>query len=140
MTGSALGGCVLRGLVAAARDARAWARGRAWPPRALLLLYLGYGLVRHLADPLYGTFLFSGVTLGIHELGHVVTAVLGQFLCAAAGSAFQIAAPLATVFVFRRQDDWFGMAVGGMWLRTSNSASPRTAARSPTAKGKSFGA
>jgi hypothetical protein len=62
---------------------------------------------------------FSGITLGIHELGHVVFAFAGHFLCALMGSGAQVLVPALVIFIFWRQPDYFGMAVGGFWLSYS---------------------
>lgn len=99
-------------------DARAWAAGRMWVPRALLLLYLAYAGWRHLTDPAYGS-IFSGVTLTIHELGHVLFGPFGEWLAVAGGSITQLAAPAAVALILLRQRDYFGVAVGGAWLSMS---------------------
>ena len=99
-------------------DARAWASGRLWWPRALLLLYLAYAGYRHLTDPDYASIL-SGITLAIHELGHVLFGFLGEWLGVAGGSITQLAAPAAVALVLLRQRDYFGVAVGGAWLSMS---------------------
>ncbi|HXY70814.1 MAG TPA: hypothetical protein VEH62_15335 [Gemmatimonadales bacterium] len=99
-------------------DARAWAAGRRWWPRALLLAYLGYAGVRHLTDAEYAS-IFSGITLAIHELGHVLFGFLGEWLGVAGGSITQLAAPAAAALVLLRQRDYFGVAVGGAWLSIS---------------------
>jgi hypothetical protein len=99
-------------------DARAWAAGRLWWPRALLLLYLAYAGWRHLTDPEYGS-IFSGITLAIHELGHVVFGPFGEWLAVAGGSITQLAAPAAAAWLLYRQRDYFGVAVGGAWLSMS---------------------
>lgn len=95
-----------------------WCRGRSWVPRAILLVYLAYVGLRYLLDPLYGS-LFSGITLGIHELGHVVLSFAGHFLEALGGSLFQVAAPVAAAVVLYRQDDYYGVSVAGCWLSYS---------------------
>ena len=96
-------------------DAGAWAaEGRAWPPRALLLAVLAYFGARHLADPEYGS-IFSGLTLGVHELGHLVFAPLGHWMGIAGGSLMQVLAPLALAYGFLRQRDYFAIAVAGAW-------------------------
>ena len=102
-------------------DARAWAAGRMWWPRALLLLYLAYAGFRHLTDPGYGS-IFSGITLGIHELGHVLFGPFGEWLGVAGGSITQLAAPVAVALLLLKQRDYFGVAVGGAWLSMSLSA------------------
>ncbi len=97
------------------QDAARWAaEGRAWAPRAALLALLAWFGWRHLADPGYGS-LFSGLTLGVHELGHLVLAPLGHWPGAAGGSAFQVLAPVALAWGFLRQRDYFAIAVAGAW-------------------------
>ena len=102
-------------------DARSWAAGRLWWPRALLLAYLAWAGWRHLTDPEYGS-IFSGITLAIHELGHVLFGPLGEWLGVAGGSIAQLAAPAAVALILLRQRDYFGVAVGGAWLSTSLSS------------------
>jgi hypothetical protein len=99
-------------------DARTWARGRAWIPRAILLAYLVWCDWRLLRDPDSST-IFAGITFAFHEMGHLLTAFLPHLICAAAGSGMQLLIPIVVIIVFRRQDDYFGMAVGGFWLSFS---------------------
>ncbi len=99
-------------------DARAWAKGRTWWPRALVLTYLAYAGWRHYSDPEYGS-LFSGLTLAIHELGHVIFGPFGEWAGVAGGSITQLAAPMAVALIMLRQRDYFGVAVGGGWLSMS---------------------
>lgn len=99
-------------------DAVSWAAGRMWWPRALLLAYLAYAGWRHYTDPEYGS-VFSGVTLAIHELGHVLFGFLGEWLGIAGGSIAQLAAPIAVALLLLKQRDYFGVAVGGAWLSMS---------------------
>jgi len=99
-------------------DAEDWAKGRMWVPRALLLLYLVYADFRFLRDPLSST-MFSGITLAFHEMGHLLTAFAGHFICAVMGSGFQVLIPIVVIFIFIRQPDYFGAAVGGFWLSFS---------------------
>jgi len=106
-------------LAAVVEEAEEWTIGRSWVIRIPLLLYLGYALIKHVFDPLYGTFLFSGITLAIHELGHVLFGWAPFFVTAFAGTGAQLAAPLATAWIFLRQPDFFGVAVAGMWLSYS---------------------
>jgi hypothetical protein len=105
-------------------EAAAWCRERSALPRILVLLWLGSILVYLWRDPaLGGPFdwpnLFSGINLGIHELGHVVFAPFGMFLGVLGGSLLQCVAPIAGAFVLRRQSDFFGVAVCGGWLATN---------------------
>lgn len=96
-------------------EAAAWCAGRSWPWwRAGLLAYLAWAGVQHLRDPVYASF-FGGITLGIHELGHLLFAFGGRFLGTAGGSIAQVAAPAVAAWLLYRQRDFFGVAVGGAW-------------------------
>ncbi len=96
-------------------DAAAWAgEGRAWPLRAVLLAVLAFLGWRHLADPDFGSIL-SGITLGVHELGHLLFSPLGRWLGVAGGSLTQALMPLAVAYGFLRQRDYFAIAVAGAW-------------------------
>ncbi len=99
-------------------EALDWARGRSGWPRLPLLLWFAYILVRHLREPRYES-LFGGLNLGIHELGHLVFAPFGEFVGVAGGTILQLAAPLVAGALFRRQRDWFAMAVASCWLSTN---------------------
>jgi len=99
-------------------DAVAWATGRSWMPRALLLAYLAYAGYRHLTDPDYAS-IFSGITLAVHELGHLLLGFFGEWITVAGGSITQVAAPLAVALILYRQRDYFGVAVGSAWLSMS---------------------
>jgi hypothetical protein len=101
-----------------------WCRERSGIPRILVLLWLGAILVYLWRDPPQrGLFdwpnLFSGINLGIHELGHVLLAPLGTFMGILGGSLVQCLAPLAGMVSLHRQSDYFGLAVCGGWLSTN---------------------
>lgn len=96
-------------------DAAEWARGKMWIPRAVLLAYLVYADIRFLRDPMSST-MFSGITLAFHEMGHLLFSFAGHFIGSLMGSGMQILIPIVVIVVFYRQDDYFGMAVGGFWL------------------------
>lgn len=59
--------------------------------------------------------MFGGLTLGVHELGHLLFSPFGQWLMVAGGSLTQVAAPVAAAAVLARQGDLFGIAVTGTW-------------------------
>lgn len=109
----------------AERDAaRDWCHERMMAPRILMLLWLGAILVYLWRDPAQpGLFdwpnLFSGINLGIHELGHVAFSPFGMFLGVLGGSLLQCVAPIAGMVVLRRQYDFFGVAICGGWLATN---------------------
>src|SRR4051812_13668455 len=90
-----------------------------WIPRALLLAYLAYAGVRHMLNPLYGSW-FSAMTLAFHEMGHIVFIPLGRTLTIAGGSIMQLLVPLAAaIYLLVKQKDWFGLGVGLAWLSFS---------------------
>ncbi len=99
-------------------DARDWCAGRSWIWRAPLVLYFPWSGLRRLRDPL-ATDLFGGITLGIHELGHLVLARAGPWPSIAGGSVAQVAAPIAAGWMLARQRDWFGITVAAAWLSSS---------------------
>ncbi len=106
---------------AAAED---WCRERSALPRIFPLLWLGAILIYLWQDPPQrGLFdwpnLFSGLNLGIHELGHVLFAPLGMFLGILGGSLVQCLAPIAGMVSLRRQSDYFGLTICGGWLATN---------------------
>jgi len=61
----------------------------------------------------------DALNFGIHEMGHVVFAPFGDFLCAAGGSLLQCLAPVAAALVFLRQRDYFAIAFALGWLGTN---------------------
>jgi len=101
------------------KDANEWLAGRSWGIRLPLVIYLAYAFVQHLRDPLYRSFLFGWITVLIHELGHVILGWGPQFLAVAGGSLAQVGAPIASIVIFLRQSDYFGLTVGGSWLSFS---------------------
>jgi hypothetical protein len=106
---------------AAAED---WCHERTGILRIPVLLWLAAILVYLWQDPPQrGLFdwpnLFSGINLGIHELGHIVCSPLGMFMGVLGGSLVQCLAPLAGMVMMRRQSDYFGIAVCGAWLSTN---------------------
>lgn len=107
-----------RGLASLRADIRTWAHGRWWIWRAVVLGYVAYSGFRHLADPDYRS-LFSGVTFGVHELGHLVFAFFGSFLAMAGGSIAQIGLPIAAGALLWHHRDYFGVAITGGWLSMS---------------------
>ncbi|HVS32913.1 MAG TPA: hypothetical protein VMS98_15825 [Thermoanaerobaculia bacterium] len=115
---SSAGGELPPRIAAFLEEAAEWARGRMWIPRALLLAYLSYAVIRFLRDPESST-MFSGITLAFHEMGHLIFAFAGHFIGSLMGSGTQILIPVIVVIVFYRQPDYFGMAVGGFWLSFS---------------------
>jgi hypothetical protein len=86
--------------------------------RALLLLYLAYAGVRQIVDWEYAG-LFAGVIFGVHELGHLLFGMLGEWIGVAGGSLAQLLLPVAAGALFWKQGDRFAVAVCGCWLAIS---------------------
>jgi hypothetical protein len=84
----------------------------------MLLAYLAYVAVRSLNDYEYWT-IFAGITLGVHEAGHVVFGPFGEVLAVAGGSIMQLAAPVIVAWLFLRQREYFGISVAFAWLSMS---------------------
>ena len=99
-------------------DIKNWRQGRSWLLRAPLVLYCAWVAVRQFCDPETRT-IFAAINLGIHEGGHLLFKGFGLFLCVAGGTILQLAAPLASVAVFLRQRDYFGITICLGWLSTN---------------------
>ncbi len=95
-----------------------WVKGRSWQVRLPLVLISLWYLVSWCGDNLQGNW-FSGLNIGIHEAGHLVTRAFGQFICAAAGSAFQCLAPVIAAVVLLRQRDFSGLGFCLTWLASN---------------------
>lgn len=99
-------------------EARAWAQGRQWVPRALLLLVCAWIFYRHMQDPLYGGIV-KGLNLPIHEIGHILFGFLGEFIGIAGGTILQLAVPVLAAWLFYKQRDFFAIGIALCWLGTS---------------------
>lgn len=84
----------------------------------MLLAYFSYVSVRSLSDYEYWT-VFAGITLGVHEAGHIVFGPFGELLAVAGGSIVQLAAPVIVAMLFLRQREYFGITVALAWLAMS---------------------
>jgi len=100
-------------------DALEWCQGRNWSWRAILLGYLVYTSARSLGDDEYGT-IFGGITLAVHEAGHIVFGPFGELLAVMGGSITQLAIPLIVALLFLRQREYFGISVALAWLSMSS--------------------
>jgi hypothetical protein len=70
-------------------------------------------------DPLYNSW-FAGLTLVIHEAGHLVCRGLGDTMYVLGGSLLQLLVPaFVAAYLLLFQRDWFGFAVGLAWLGLS---------------------
>ena len=83
-----------------------------------MLAYLAYIAVRSLNDYEYWT-IFAGLTLGVHEGGHILFSPLGELFEVAGGSFTQVAVPIIVALIFLRQREYFGISVALAWLSMS---------------------
>ncbi len=100
-------------------DARDWCNGRMWFLRVPILLWLGYIAYNQFTEPVYYSSLFGGINLGIHEGGHLLFRIFGQFIMVAGGTIAQLSAPVISMYIFKTQRDYFGIAVCFGWLSTN---------------------
>jgi len=69
-------------------------------------------------DPMQGSFL-DNVDLAIHETGHLIFRILGEFMGIAGGSLFQVIAPAAFVGYFVWQRSYYSAAIVLLWVGQS---------------------
>lgn len=93
-------------------------RGKNWLVRLPLLVLLAYLFWRYLQNPQYSG-VFKGINLGVHELGHVVFAPLGEWWGIAGGTILQCLAPVISMGMFIRQKDYFALSFSFGWLSTN---------------------
>jgi hypothetical protein len=86
--------------------------------RLALLVYLTYADVHTLLDA-ESWNVYAGLTLAIHEGGHLLFSPLGQWLMVAGGSLTQILAPVTAALLFLRRGDRYGVAIVGTWITYS---------------------
>jgi hypothetical protein len=87
-------------------------------PRIALLAVLAWADVHTLLDS-ESWNIFGGLTLGVHEAGHLLFGPFGQWLMIAGGSLTQVLAPVVAALLLLRQGDRYGVAVVGTWLAYS---------------------
>lgn len=102
------------------KELRAWCwnEGTLW--RSMLFVFMLYVALGHLFDPDFIS-LFYWFNFGIHEVGHVFTRpILPHTLYVAAGTVAQLGLPIASVFLFRKQNELFGAyPFCGLWMATN---------------------
>ena len=69
-------------------------------------------------DPMQGSFL-DNVDLPIHETGHLLFRVLGEFMMVAGGSLFQVIFPVVFVGYFVWQKSLYSAAIVLLWVGQS---------------------
>ncbi|MBX7118964.1 MAG: hypothetical protein K1X31_08200 [Gemmatimonadaceae bacterium] len=98
---------------------RTWATGRTWWWRAMLFLFLAWQVMRGPLVEQGETTLWSGIIFGAHEFGHLFWAFAGEWMGIAGGSLTQLLVPLGAIALVWRGRDWFGVAVGLVFLAAS---------------------
>jgi hypothetical protein len=66
--------------------------------------------------PADGTAFLHGVSLGMHETGHLVFAPFGETMAILGGSLLQVLLPLVFAIAFVRQRAWYAAAIGAWWV------------------------
>ena len=69
-------------------------------------------------DPIQGSFL-DNVDLPIHETGHLLFRVLGEFMTIAGGSLFQVTFPMVFAGYFIWQKSYYSAAIVFLWVGQS---------------------
>lgn len=69
-------------------------------------------------DPMQGSFL-DNVDLPIHETGHLLFRILGEFMGIAGGSLFQVILPLVFALYFTWQRSYYSAAIVMLWVGQS---------------------
>ena len=69
-------------------------------------------------NPMQGSFL-DNVDLPIHETGHLLFRILGEFMGIAGGSLFQVIFPAVFVGYFLRQRSFYSAAIVLLWVGQS---------------------
>jgi hypothetical protein len=80
----------------------------------LFIFYFGWIAL----DPMQGSFL-DNVDLPIHEFGHLLFRLLGEFMMVAGGSLFQVIFPLVFVGYFAWQRSYYSAAIVLFWVGQS---------------------
>ena len=99
-------------------DIRDWARGRYRWWRAILLAFFAWDGIRHLRDPEAGG-VYSGITFGVHEFGHLLFVFGGEFLTVLGGSLNQVLIPIGAGALMFHYRDYFGISIALTWLSSS---------------------
>ncbi|HSX32380.1 MAG TPA: hypothetical protein VLF43_03895 [Candidatus Saccharimonadales bacterium] len=99
----------------------AWARTKTgWWWRLAIVIWFGVMLVQNWHDPQFALARlsnpFSALDMGIHELGHALFSVFGEFMHIAGGSLFQCIFPLLWLGAFLQKRYYFASALCLSWL------------------------
>jgi len=95
-----------------------WCAGKNGYVRIPFFIFFGYIFIQQLIDPTYRS-VFSGLNLGIHEVGHLLLSPLPMLISILGGTTAQLLAPIYGMYNFKKQDDYFAMCLCLGWLSTN---------------------
>src|SRR5436190_10705157 len=87
-------------------------------PKLILAVLLTICFLLIAVNPMLGSFL-DNVDLAIHETGHLLFRVLGEFMGIAGGSLFQVIFPAVFVGYFIWQRSFYSAAIVLLWVGQS---------------------
>ncbi len=87
-------------------------------PKLIFAVLLSLYFLSIAWDPMEGSFL-DNVDLAIHETGHLLFRVLGEFMGIAGGSLLQVIFPAAFVGYFIWQRSFYSAAIVSLWVGQS---------------------
>lgn len=93
-------------------------RERSWPGRLIFWLLLVYVAFQHAKDREYWGLL-GGINLGIHEFGHLICGPMGELIGILGGSLVQCLVPVISIYMFKRQRDYFAWSFSLVWLASN---------------------
>src|SRR5688572_14554107 len=87
-------------------------------PKLIFAILMGLYFLWIAWDPMQGSFL-DNVALAIHEAGHLIFRVFGEFMGIAGGSLLQVIFPAAFVGYFLWNGKRYSAAIVALWLGQS---------------------
>ena len=87
-------------------------------PKLIFAILLSIYFLWIAKDPMQGSFL-DMVDLPIHETGHLIFRILGEFMGIAGGSLFQVIFPVVFVGYFLWQRSYYSAAIVLLWVGQS---------------------
>lgn len=87
-------------------------------PKLIFAILLSIYFLWIAYDPMQGSFL-DNVDLPIHETGHLIFSILGEFMGIAGGSLFQVMFPAVFVGYFLWQRSFYSAAIVLLWVGQS---------------------
>lgn len=89
-----------------------------WWARVPVLAWGAYTWIRHLRDDTYQD-IAKGLNLALHEIGHILFGIFGEFVGILGGTLFQCLCPAIAFAMFVKQGDRFATAFCFAWLGTN---------------------